>query len=42
MADQISFSKEYVYVQDVYAGILSETDRGNLFSYDSSHLEGKK
>ena len=33
--------KGYVYVQDVYAGTLSETDEGYCFSYDESYLEKK-
>lgn len=34
--------KGYVYVQDIYAGTLSETDEGYCFSYDESHLKKKR
>ena len=30
--------KAYVYVDDVYAGILLETDNGYSFSYDKTYL----
>lgn len=33
--------KGYVYVQDIYAGTLCETDEGYCFSYDESHLKKK-
>ena len=29
----------YVYVRNVYAGELCETDDGYLFSYDSNYIE---
>lgn len=29
----------YVYVRNVYAGKLCETDDGYLFSYDSDYIE---
>ena len=29
----------YVYVRNVYAGELCETDDGYLFSYDSDYIE---
>lgn len=33
-----TFRKAYVYVRDIFAGILSETDEGYSFSYDSEYL----
>ena len=38
MADPTSYRTAYVHVQDVYAGILRETDSGYIFSYDPSYL----
>ena len=32
------FRTAHVYVRDVFAGILQETDEGYLFRYDSSYL----
>ncbi len=33
-----SFRNAYVYVQDTYAGVLSETDSGYTFSYDHAYM----
>lgn len=33
-----TFRKAYVYVRDTYAGVLSETDSGYIFSYDSAYM----
>lgn len=33
-----TFRHAYVYVRDMYAGILSETDDGYTFSYDTTYL----
>ena len=33
-----TFRKAYVYVQNVFAGVLSETDEGYSFSYTSDYL----
>ena len=33
-----TFRKAYVYVQNVFAGVLSETDEGYSFSYTSEYL----
>ena len=30
-----AFRKAYVYVRNIYAGVLSETDEGYSFSYTS-------
>lgn len=35
-----SFRTAYVYVNDVFAGILAETDEGYSFSYDTDYLAG--
>lgn len=32
------YRKAYVYVRNVYAGVLSETDYGYSFSYDEEYL----
>lgn len=32
------FRTAYVYVRNVYAGILAETDEGYLFTYDTEYL----
>ncbi len=32
------FRTAYVYVRDVYAGILCETDEGYSFAYDTEYL----
>lgn len=31
----------YVYVRNVFAGLLCETDEGYTFAYDSSYLDSK-
>ena len=33
-----TFRKAYVYVREVFAGVLSETDEGYSFSYTSEYL----
>ena len=33
-----AFRKAYVYVRNIYAGVLSETDEGYSFSYVSEYL----
>ena len=33
-----TFRKAYVYVRNIYAGVLSETDEGYSFSYTSDYL----
>ena len=33
-----TFRKAYVYVRNIFAGILSETDEGYSFSYTSEYL----
>lgn len=33
-----TFRKAYVYVRNIYAGVLSETDEGYSFSYTSEYL----
>lgn len=33
-----AFRKAFVYVRDSFAGILSETDEGYVFLYDSQYL----
>lgn len=33
-----AFRKAYVYVRNIYAGVLSETDEGYSFSYTSEYL----
>ncbi len=32
-------NKAYVYVQHVFAGVLSETDEGYTFQYDAAYLQ---
>lgn len=32
------FRNGYVYVRDVFAGTLSETDEGYLFTYDDAYI----
>jgi serine/threonine-protein kinase HipA len=34
----VTFRKAYVYVRNIFAGILAETDEGYSFSYDSEYL----
>ena len=36
-----AFRKAYVYVRNVFAGILSETDSGYLFAYDEEYLKSE-
>lgn len=36
------FRTAYVYVRNNFAGILSETDEGYSFQYDTEYLEGEK
>ena len=33
-----AFKKAYVYVRNTFAGVLSETDSGYMFSYDDDYL----
>ena len=33
-----TFRKAYVYVRNIFAGVLSETDEGYSFSYSSEYL----
>lgn len=33
-----NFRKAYVYVRNIFAGVLSETDEGYSFSYTSEYL----
>ena len=33
-----AFRRAYVYVRDTFAGVLSETDSGYVFSYDGEYL----
>ncbi len=36
-----SFRTAYVYVRDIYAGILKETETGYGFAYDHEYLDRK-
>ena len=36
-----AFRKAYVYVRNVFAGVLSETDSGYRFAYDEDYLRSK-
>ena len=36
-----AFRKAYVYVRNVFAGILSETDSGYQFAYDVDYLRSE-
>ena len=36
-----AFRKAYVYVRNVYAGVLSETDAGYTFAYDKDYLRSE-
>ena len=36
-----SYRKGFVYIQDRYAGMISETDEGYCFAYDPGYLENK-
>lgn len=33
------YRKGYVYIQNVYAGIVEETDEGYTFSYDTDYIK---
>ncbi len=33
-----TFRTAYIYVRDIYAGLLKETDEGYCFSYDEAYL----
>ena len=35
-----TFRTAYVYVRNIFAGILAETDEGYSFSYDSEYISG--
>ena len=35
------FRTAYVYVRNIYAGKLSETDNGYEFEYDDGYIENK-
>ena len=35
------FRTAYVYVRNIYAGKLSETDNGYEFKYDDGYIENK-
>ncbi len=37
-----AFRKAYVYVRNVFSGVLSETDSGYTFSYDNDYLRSEK
>ena len=39
MAD--AYRKGYVYIQNVFAGMIKETDEGYVFAYDGKYLERK-
>ena len=36
-----AFRKAYVYVRNVFAGVLSETDAGYTFVYDEDYLKSE-
>lgn len=36
-----AFRKGYVYVRNIFAGILSETDSGYMFAYDDDYLKSE-
>lgn len=36
-----AFRNAYVYVRNVYAGVLSETDSGYRFAYDKNYLKSE-
>ena len=36
-----AFRKAYVYVRNVFAGVLSETDSGYRFAYDEDYLKSE-
>lgn len=35
------FRKAYIYVRNIFAGILEETDEGYSFQYDPEYLQSK-
>ena len=37
-----AFRKAYVFVRNVFAGVLSETDSGYRFAYDEEYLRSEK
>lgn len=36
-----SYRNAYIYVRNVFAGVLSETDYGYSFQYDEEYLQNK-
>lgn len=36
-----SYRTAYIYVRDIYAGLLKETDTGYSFAYDADYLNRK-
>lgn len=36
-----AFRNAYVYVRNVFAGVLSETDSGYMFAYDADYLRSE-
>lgn len=36
-----AFRKGYVYVRNIFAGVISETDSGYMFSYDDEYLKSE-
>ncbi len=36
-----AFRKAYVYVRNTFAGVLSETDSGYMFSYGDDYLSSE-
>lgn len=36
-----AFRNAYVYVRDIFAGVLSETDSGYRFAYDDDYLRSE-
>lgn len=34
-----AFRSAYIYVRNTFAGVLSETDEGYMFAYDSEYLK---
>ena len=35
------FRKAYIYVRNIFAGVLEETDEGYLFQYDMEYLQSE-
>lgn len=35
------FRTAYIYVNDIFAGLLSETENGYVFSYDQDYINSK-